>query len=84
MAKLTCFHHLAFDWAKLPTGSVVVDVGGGVGTACLSLAERYPDLKLVVQDLSGIINNAHEVGRFSGACLIELGAKNSWKGLSKT
>ncbi|KAK7453966.1 hypothetical protein VKT23_011478 [Stygiomarasmius scandens] len=51
----------AFDWAKLPTGSVVVDVGGGVGTACLSLAERYPDLKLVVQDLSGIIDNAHEV-----------------------
>ncbi|THU80378.1 S-adenosyl-L-methionine-dependent methyltransferase [Dendrothele bispora CBS 962.96] len=51
----------AYAWNQLPSGSVVVDVGGGVGTACLALAEKFPHLKLVVQDLPGIIDGAHEV-----------------------
>ncbi|KAF5353683.1 hypothetical protein D9758_008626 [Tetrapyrgos nigripes] len=51
----------AFDWDKLPSESVVVDVGGGVGAACLSLSEHFPGLRLVVQDLPGIIDSAHEV-----------------------
>ncbi|KAH7105014.1 S-adenosyl-L-methionine-dependent methyltransferase [Auriculariales sp. MPI-PUGE-AT-0066] len=39
-----------FDWASLKQGSVVVDVGGGVGNIMLPLYARYEGLKFVVQD----------------------------------
>jgi tRNA1(Val) A37 N6-methylase TrmN6 len=40
-------------WAELAQGKdAVVDVGGGQGTLCCSLADRYPDIKqFIVQDL---------------------------------
>lgn len=48
----------AFEWKSLPTDSVVVDVGGGVGTSSLALAKDVPGIKIVVQDLSPVIKNA--------------------------
>nr|GAT49961.1 S-adenosyl-L-methionine-dependent methyltransferase [Mycena chlorophos] len=51
----------AYPWATLPQGSRVVDVGGGVGTSCLTLAREFPGLKLVNQDLPGVIKQAGEV-----------------------
>ncbi|KAF1959188.1 S-adenosyl-L-methionine-dependent methyltransferase [Byssothecium circinans] len=39
-----------FDWASLGSG-LVVDVGGGTGHVSTMLAEEFPDLKFVVQDL---------------------------------
>ncbi|KAG6916948.1 hypothetical protein DXG01_004497 [Tephrocybe rancida] len=48
----------AYDWAKLPAGSVVVDVGGGVGSESLPLAREFPALHLVVQDLHSVIEDA--------------------------
>ncbi|KAH9484888.1 4-O-methyltransferase 1 [Psilocybe cubensis] len=40
----------AFDWQSLPKDSVVVDVGGGIGSSSLILAKNLPDIKIVIQD----------------------------------
>lgn len=47
-------------WEKLPPGSLVIDVGGGVGSLSLTLARRYPNLCLVVQDRGAVIEDANE------------------------
>ncbi|KAJ7051982.1 S-adenosyl-L-methionine-dependent methyltransferase [Mycena amicta] len=51
----------AYDWEKLAEDSIVVDVGGGVGTTCFALAERFPSLKLVLQDQEGVISHARKI-----------------------
>ncbi|KAJ7612017.1 S-adenosyl-L-methionine-dependent methyltransferase [Mycena polygramma] len=51
----------AFKWSSLPSKSVVVDVGGGVGISCLTLAAGFPDLKFVVQDLEGVIGQGRKM-----------------------
>ncbi|KAH9475963.1 4-O-methyltransferase 1 [Psilocybe cubensis] len=45
----------AFSWEDLDKGSVIVDVGGGIGTAMLPLARRYPNFDIVIQDLPIVI-----------------------------
>lgn len=40
-----------FDWAGLVGGALVVDVGGSTGGAAVALAEAFPRLRVVVQDL---------------------------------
>ncbi|KAJ7174961.1 O-methyltransferase [Mycena crocata] len=47
-----------FDWATLPQGSVIVDVGGGIGHSSLTIVKRYPTLRVVVQDLAHTIDEA--------------------------
>ena len=49
--------HKAFDWKSLPQNALVVDVGGGVGSAALALAKAYPRLKIIIQDRSSVIEN---------------------------
>ena len=34
----------ALDWASLPSGSKIVDVGGGIGHVILPIAREYPQL----------------------------------------
>ncbi|KAJ3797850.1 hypothetical protein GGU11DRAFT_822829 [Lentinula aff. detonsa] len=51
---------LVFEWGKLPEGSKIVDVGGGVGSVLFPLAENFPELKLVIQDLPGVVDNARK------------------------
>ncbi|CAA7266021.1 unnamed protein product [Cyclocybe aegerita] len=51
----------AFDWGSLAPGSVVVDVGGGVGTASLPIARKYPELYVILQDLPPVIEDAKRV-----------------------
>ncbi|KAJ7124389.1 S-adenosyl-L-methionine-dependent methyltransferase [Mycena epipterygia] len=48
----------AYQWSSLPPKSIVVDVGGGVGTSCFTLAAKFPSLRFVVQDLQGVIGEA--------------------------
>ncbi|KAG5635741.1 hypothetical protein DXG03_005252, partial [Asterophora parasitica] len=50
----------AYDWKDLLAGSVIVDVGGGVGTWSLVLAREFPDFEFVVQDLSVVIQDAEK------------------------
>ncbi|KAH8987945.1 S-adenosyl-L-methionine-dependent methyltransferase [Lactarius hatsudake] len=49
-----------YAWDKLPPGSLVVDVGGGVGSQSLVLARRHPDLRFVVQDREAVLGDANE------------------------
>jgi hypothetical protein len=45
-----------YDWATLDAaGGTVVDVGGSHGFMCVALAERFPNLRFVVQDLDKMI-----------------------------
>jgi len=51
---------LGFDWSTNPNGTVV-DVGGGVGTQSLVLAQKYSGINIVVQDLPSVIKDANKV-----------------------
>ncbi|KAI0064197.1 S-adenosyl-L-methionine-dependent methyltransferase [Artomyces pyxidatus] len=46
-----------FDWNSLEAGSVVVDVGDGVGSVTLTLVKHFPQFKYVVQDLPKVIGD---------------------------
>lgn len=54
-----------FEWAKLPEGSLVVDVAGGVGNLTMALAGTHKHLKYVVQDRAAVIKAAFDVGCFN-------------------
>ncbi|KAL0574006.1 hypothetical protein V5O48_007950 [Marasmius crinis-equi] len=41
----------AANWQSMEPDTIIVDVGGGVGSAALLLYERWPHLRYVVQDL---------------------------------
>ncbi|KLO13218.1 S-adenosyl-L-methionine-dependent methyltransferase [Schizopora paradoxa] len=45
----------AFDWASLPPESVVVDVGGGIGSVPIHIAHKHPEIEFVVQDRPAVI-----------------------------
>ncbi|KAL5532395.1 hypothetical protein ACEPAF_5965 [Sanghuangporus sanghuang] len=47
-----------FDFTALPPGSVVVDVGGGVGAASLPVLRANAHLRLVVQDTEQVVRVA--------------------------
>ncbi|KAF2111944.1 O-methyltransferase-domain-containing protein [Lophiotrema nucula] len=49
----------AYDWATLANGTVV-DVGGSHGVIALKLREKYPGMKLVVQDRPEVIKAVPE------------------------
>jgi hypothetical protein len=33
--------YLGFDWASLPRGSTIVDVGGGIGSSSMMIADKF-------------------------------------------
>ncbi|KAF7362921.1 hypothetical protein MVEN_00643100 [Mycena venus] len=45
----SCF--TGFDWGQLPPNGTLVDVGGGIGYTSLTIAKKYPHLRVVNQDL---------------------------------
>jgi methylase of polypeptide subunit release factors len=49
-----------FPWNKLPKGTTVCDVGGGVGNISIKLAKHYPTLHLVLQDLPQPLDTAEK------------------------
>lgn len=38
-------------WESLPSGGTVIDIGGSHGFAMVAIAEKFPSLKFIVQDL---------------------------------
>uniref|UniRef100_A0A8H7Y8H6 S-adenosyl-L-methionine-dependent methyltransferase n=1 Tax=Psilocybe cubensis TaxID=181762 RepID=A0A8H7Y8H6_PSICU len=46
-----------YRWGSLPKGSIVVDVGGGVGSESMKIAKTFPDLKVIIQDAEGVVAN---------------------------
>ncbi|CAG8957889.1 hypothetical protein HYFRA_00000229 [Hymenoscyphus fraxineus] len=48
-----------YDWASLNENhATIVDLGGSHGFVCRALAEHYPNLKFIVQDLQKTIDSA--------------------------
>lgn len=48
--NLTSLFYSGFDWGSLPSGGIVVDVGGGIGHASLAIALGHPKLHIINQD----------------------------------
>lgn len=51
---------LEFPWGDLPEGTTVCDFGGGVGNIATQLANSYPGLRIVLQDLAHQLKIAEE------------------------
>lgn len=49
-----------YAWGQLPEGSLIVDVGGGVGSQSLVLAKHHPQLRFVVQDREAVVRDTIE------------------------
>ncbi|KAF8486791.1 S-adenosyl-L-methionine-dependent methyltransferase [Russula ochroleuca] len=47
-----------YGWGELPESSLVVDVGGGVGSQTLLLALHHPHLRFIVQDRESVVGDA--------------------------
>jgi hypothetical protein len=50
----------SFEWESLESG-LIVDVGGSHGVISIALAERYPTLRFISQDLANVIESAPAV-----------------------
>ncbi|KAM5545245.1 hypothetical protein V8D89_001356 [Ganoderma adspersum] len=47
-----------FSWEHLPEGSVLVDVGGGVGAQSTIVAQAHPHVHVVVEDREQVVSTA--------------------------
>ncbi len=61
-----------FDWSQLPQDSVVVDVGGGIGSLAKELTRNYPHLRIIVQDLPKVIEDAEKARSPNSSVLREI------------
>lgn len=57
----------AFDWPKLAKGSIVVDVGGGLGHVSIEIARAFPNLHIVLEDRSQNTDFARKVRLLSNS-----------------
>lgn len=55
-------HHLTngFAWSSLGSDAVVVDVGGSHGDAAFALASKFSNLRVIVQELPGVVASSSE------------------------
>ncbi|KZM20803.1 hypothetical protein ST47_g8046 [Ascochyta rabiei] len=49
----------SFDWPSLGEG-LIVDMGGSTGHASLALAENFPDLRFIVQDVRDVVTDSKQ------------------------
>ena len=47
-----------FPWETLPKGTKIVDVGGGIGSACHEIMKKNPLLEFTIQDLQHMADQA--------------------------
>lgn len=48
----------AYPWDSLPSGSLVVDIGGGIGHISAAIAKAHPHLRVQVQDFEDLKENS--------------------------
>ncbi len=48
----------AYPWESLPKGSLVVDVGGGVGHIAAAIAQAHPQLRFQIQDFADLADES--------------------------
>ena len=53
-----------FGWADFRDNALVVDVGGGIGSQTMTLAQHYPRLRFIVQDRHEVLKEAVAVCYF--------------------
>jgi len=70
LAGLTALHTDRYDWESLPEGSVVVDVGGGIGSVTDILAKAHPHLKFIIQDQLEVVEDGLKVNTSTYFALI--------------
>ncbi|KAA1472746.1 S-adenosyl-L-methionine-dependent methyltransferase, partial [Dentipellis sp. KUC8613] len=63
----------AFPFASLPDGALVVDVGGGIGSTSMLLAERFKGLRFVIQDREAVCKLGRDAWRARCPELLEEG-----------
>ncbi|KIJ24359.1 hypothetical protein M422DRAFT_274886 [Sphaerobolus stellatus SS14] len=49
-----------YPWASLPSNTTIIDVGGGIGQACVKLYKSFPNLRFVIQDLPGPVEKGQK------------------------
>ena len=50
-----------FSWDTLPDGVVLVDVGGGIGSQSVLVAQAHPHIRVVVEDREQVVATAADV-----------------------
>lgn len=50
-----------YDWASLPLGGKVVDIGGALGHISLGIAERFEGLEFVIEDQPPLMEQARHL-----------------------
>jgi 16S rRNA A1518/A1519 N6-dimethyltransferase RsmA/KsgA/DIM1 with predicted DNA glycosylase/AP lyase activity len=50
----------AWPWSTCAPGTTICDVGGGNGHGSLELVNKYPHLKVIIQDRPAVIQQAKE------------------------
>ena len=53
--------YIGFSWEDLPQGSVLVDVGGGIGAQAVVVADAHSHIHVVVEDRAQVISTAASV-----------------------
>jgi len=52
---------IAFPFPELTEDALIVDVGGGIGSTTLRLAERFPKLRFIIQDREPVCKLGEDV-----------------------
>ncbi|KAJ7496668.1 O-methyltransferase, partial [Mycena latifolia] len=49
-----------FKWSSLPQNTLIVDVGGGIGSTSLEIARANPHLRFLIQDQSAVVREGRK------------------------
>jgi hypothetical protein len=59
--SISCLKFLGFKWSALPEKTLIVDVGGGIGSISLEIAQANPHLRFLIQDKQAVIREGEQV-----------------------